>query len=144
MRCNEPPGRRCRIHLLERASQILVGQDVKPVAAHPLLEESARDGESSRRRGLGSTECGVEAGDVGDARAGRHRREDCGKVVRLMERSQGYELARRVEHLLRYEFRSGELDAAMDDTMADADRRAGTGKSFDPAQDLAQKRFVVE
>ena len=93
---------------------------MKAVAADAVLVEFARQRIGVVDPGMGAVKGGVEAGDLHGLREGGLRGADAGKVVRLVQRRQRiqplqYRELPRVEH-----DGFAEVDAAMDDPVADA------------------------
>ena len=94
---------------------------MEAVALHVVADHGARQGHELGDGRLAAMEAGVEAGHLRHVGQPLGHRVDGGQVVRLMERGERRQLAQLVEDLRRHDRRPGEVRAAVDDAMPDAE-----------------------
>lgn len=144
MRENDPTARGLRRELTEARDKKLIGNAMEPIPTHAIVGEAARQGKGLRQRGLAPVEGRVETRDL---RLMRRHVEDCSdrrQVMRLVQRRQRGKFAEFLQHLSGHDDRLVEMDAAMDNAVAEAnDFRADEQRAADH-DDFAHGCVVIK
>ena len=120
-----------------------IRQAVKTVAAHPLVEERARQGRELGHSRQAVVKCGVETGDLQQARPGASDCGDSGQTVGLVQWRKWYQATQPV--LDRCGHHQGVITVrpSVDDAMAHRNQWCSRHLPVNRVQNQAQRRVVV-